>query len=133
MTTVNNQIRRLLEGLYLKTVSGDISWSYDSAEDKCEAQIGSGYIQVLGDTDEDGDYFNYVRILNSNKVVSDNIYGGTPGRSAIPSNTGHSNYWELIRDLKSAAQRSALGSQEVLLSMISALDADKLDVHDLPF
>lgn len=125
--------RRLLEGLYIKTIEGNISWSYDQSADSCQANFGLGYVEVLSETDEDGDYFNYVRILNLKMELIENIYGGTVGHSIKPVNTSHSNYWELIRDLMSTAKRSATGADEVMQSILIELEATNLRMDDVPF
>jgi len=131
MNDSTTDLRRLVEGLYLKTLSKSVSWTYDQSTDACEAHLGNGYVQVVGETNSEGDYYCYIKVLNKEKQVVDSIYGGSLGESA-PTNTGHKDYWKLIADLKSSAERSALGADEIISSILSELGIDSLDV-DLPF
>lgn len=137
-SSMQKNLRRLVEAIYQNSISGSINWSYNEPADICEAELGKGFIQVLTDTDEDGDYYNYIRILNSDKQVVDTIYGGTLGSlgsTAAPS-TGHANYWQMIADLKSVAHRSAVGANDVINSMLTAMNAhDNLLSEDdnIPF
>lgn len=132
MNNAKDDLRRLVEGLYLGTINGKVKWSYDSAGDLCEAKLGDGYIQVVRETDEDGDYFSYVKVLNSDKQVIDNIYGGTLGGNE-PSNTGHANYWQLMKELREVAERQALGADQVISSILKQINADDLPINDIPF
>lgn len=138
MTDSSSDLRELVEVLYIRTADRKVPWRYDETSDTCEVTLGKGYVQVLGETDEDGDYFNYIRLLNSDKAVIEDIYGGTLAGSASPvkspMRTGHQSYWELIRDLKSRAQRIAIGADEVLVSMLGELRAGASDLdEDVPF
>lgn len=137
MSQYTDQLRKLLEGLYLRTMDQQIDWSYDEATDSCEASIGDGYVQVSGETDDDGDYINLVKLLNSSKQVINRIYGGSYGLGDFsPFNTGHKNYWILISELKTAAEKSALGADKVLASMLDRLNSNRLPLSaddDVPF
>lgn len=133
MTDISTTFRKLLEGLYIKTNQQVVIWNFNQSESLCESSIGDGYVQVFQEADEDGDYYNYVRVLNGDRDVVDTIYGGALGRGASPANTGHADYWDLMRDLYSAARRSALGADKVIGSMVKALGADDLDMSDIPF
>lgn len=126
-------LRKLLEALYLKTIAGNISWSYLQTIDLLETPLGQGYIQIAQETDEDGDYYTFIRILNEAKQVVENIYGGTLGTNNKPVNTAHKTYWELITDLRSVALRAAVGADAVLASMIQTLGAEDLDLDEVPF
>jgi hypothetical protein len=115
-------LRGLVEAIYKKSSSGELDWIYEQDENVCETRIGDGYFQVCADTDDDGDYYYYVKILNQSKQVIDTIYGGN-FQDYVPT-TGHQNYWQLITDLRTLAFRKALGADEVIKSMLSALHAD---------
>lgn len=135
--TYTEQLRRLLESLFIRTMEKDISWTYDEASDSCEASLGDGFVEVSGETDEDGDYLTLVKILNERKQVIDRIYGGSYGLSDFnPHNTTHKNYWSLIKELKTAAERSALGADRVIDSILVRLASGNLpltDSDDVPF
>ena len=137
MTTYTEQLRRLLEGLYLRTMEKKIRWTYDESTDSCEASLGRGYVELAGETDQDGDYSVLVKLLNADKQVIDRIYGGSYGlHEHVPFNTGHKTYWVLMTEIKNSAERSALGSDEVIDSMISGLASDVLPLSDddeIPF
>ncbi|TMJ17159.1 MAG: hypothetical protein E6G94_02315 [Alphaproteobacteria bacterium] len=136
MTTYTEQLRKLLEGLYLRTIEKSINWTYDESSDSCESRLGDGYVQVVGETDDAGDYYSFIKLLNYNKQVIDSIYGGSYGlKDHKPSNTGHPDYWKLIVDLKQAAERSALGADKVIETMLLRLNSDnlKLDDDEVPF
>jgi len=93
-------------------------------------------VQVVGETDDAGDYYSFIKLLNYNKQVIDSIYGGSYGlKDHKPSNTGHPDYWKLIVDLKQAAERSALGADKVIETMLLRLNSDnlKLDDDEVPF
>jgi hypothetical protein len=133
VTDSTTPLRKLVEALYIKTIGQELVWSYNSATDSCEASVGAGYVSVIQETDEDGDYYSYLQIKNSQSEVVDSIYGGTLGKSS-PFNTGHHNYWELIKDLRAQAYRSAMGSDKVVSSMLVALNASSLKLDDeIPF
>lgn len=131
------QLRRLLEGLYIKTMSKEVNWSYDEANDLSEASIGNGYVQIVGETDEDGDFIIVVKILSESKQVIDRVYGGSYGLGGFqPYNTGHNDYWHLIRELKASAQRAALGADVVIDSILERLGSKALPLtpeDEVPF
>lgn len=133
MTVSNQQLRRLIEGLYLQTIKQAVKWSFNERDSICEAEIGAGYVQIAEEADDDGDYYSVARVLNKNRDVIDTIYGGTLGRDKTPVNTGHPDYWVLLRDLFSSAKRSALGADKVIDSIVDALGAKNMDVDDVPF
>jgi hypothetical protein len=112
-----------------------LPWTYNPSSDSCEAEVGAGYVEVVQEADEDGDYYSYVQIRNSQKEVVDTIYGGTVGGSHKPFNTGHKDYWELMKDLRAQAYRSAMGSDKVISGMLAELNAASLalDSDDIPF
>jgi hypothetical protein len=120
------QQRRLLESLYLKTSDGTIRWDYDAADDSCEASIGNGYVQIMQETDDDGDYYTVIKIMNAKKETIDRITGGWGLGSMTPMYTGHSSYWELIQQLRVRAERAAKGADVVINSILGSLDADRL-------
>ena len=123
-----SSLRKLIEALYIKTIAKNVSWEYFEAIDVCETGLGKGYVQTAGETDEDGDYYPVVKILNSEKQVIDTIHAGI-FQDAKPVNTGQANYWELIRDLKGAAERSAKGADEVIASILSELGTDDISLE----
>ena len=132
MTNAKDDLRRLVEGLYLGTLNGKVKWTYDSASDLCESKLGDGYVQTVRETDNDGDYFSYVKVLNASKQVIDNIYGGTLS-NGDPVNTSHKNYWTLMGDLREVAERQALGADKVISSILDDLGAKNLSLDDVPF
>lgn len=105
----------------------------DESESLCEAHIGAAYVQVLEEANEDGDYYSYVRVLNNVRDIVDTIYGGSLGKNAIPVNTAHPTYWQLLRDLYSSAKRSALGADKIVDDIIGNLGVKDLSVSDSPF
>lgn len=133
MNDSTTPLRKLIEALYLRTLDRKIPWVFLQAADTCEAPLGEGYVQVVKEADDDGDYYSYVRLLNKDKQVVENIYGGTLGQNNRPANTGHKDYWELMNDLRSIAQRAAVGADTVVNSMLKTLDADDIDLNDVPF
>lgn len=134
MTDATKPLRQLLEAVYLKTVSQGLLWAYNPSNDSCTAELGPGVVEIVQEADEDGDYYSYVQIRNSQNEVVDTIYGGTVGRGAKPFNTGHKDYWELIKDLRSQAYRSAMGSDKIVSGMLMELKADNLPLdEDFPF
>tara|TARA_R110000787_G_C13271604_1_gene431545 strand:+ start:318 stop:725 length:408 start_codon:yes stop_codon:yes gene_type:complete len=135
MIDSKTQIRRLVESLYIRTLEGKISWSYDASSDSCECEVGEGYIQILQESDDNGDYYTFIRVLNNQKQVIENIYGGSVGSNTKPFNTPHKDYWELMVDLRAMAQRSAIGGDAVLASMLAQLNADKIAMEEdeIPF
>lgn len=126
--TVN--MRKLIEALYIRSASQDISWSFFPGSDLCETDLGEGFVQTIEEADEDGNYYCYVRILNSEKEVIDNIYGGTLGIKNKPYNTDHKNYFELLRDLHVTAKRNAVGADKLVSSILGALNAENLSISD---
>jgi len=129
-----DNMRRLIEGLYLKTTSNQIKWTYDADSGTYETKVNDFFIQCASEVDEAGDYYNLIKILNSSKDIIDRINGGTlfPQK---PVNTGHSAYWELFRDLREAAERSASGADEIIGDIVKALGIDKIPLinDDVPF
>lgn len=132
MIDTKADLRRLVEGLYQATAKGHVSWRYDASSDLCETQVGDGYIQIVREADEDGDYYSYIKVLNSEKQVIDNIYGGSLGFHK-PVNTEHKDYWALMSDLRESAERQALGADKVISSILTELGATELNVDDVPF
>lgn len=133
MTDATKPLRKLLEAIYLQTVSQKLTWSYNPSNDSCTAELTPGSIEIVQEADEDGDYYSYVQIRNSQNEVVDTIYGGTLGRNK-PYNTGHKDYWELMKDLRSQAYRSAMGSDKIVSGMLLELNADDLPLEDdVPF
>ncbi|WP_294190318.1 hypothetical protein [uncultured Sphingomonas sp.] len=135
MTDATKPLRQLIEAVYLKTVSQELNWSFNPADDSCTAQLGPGAVEIVQETDEDGDYYSYAQIRNSQNEVVDTIYGGSLGRGSKPFNTGHKDYWELLRDLRSQAYRSAMGTDKIVSGMLAELNAVSLplDEDDVPF
>lgn len=136
MTDATRPLRKLLEAVYLRTMEQSLQWTYNPSSDSCETEVGAGYVEVVQEADEDGDYYSYVQIRNSQREIVDTIYGGTIGKSTIPFNTGHKDYWELMKDLRAQAYRSAMGSDKVVSGMLSELNASNLALDlddDLPF
>ncbi|WP_447758662.1 hypothetical protein [Sphingopyxis fribergensis] len=135
MNDLTANMRRLIEALYIKSINQEISWSFFHGADLCEAEFGEGFVQTIEEANEDGDYYCYARILNSDKEVIDNIYGGTLGNKNKPYNTDHKSYFELLRDLHTVAKRNALGADRLISSLLSALGAENLPVSDddVPF
>ena len=132
MSQVKDDFRRLLEGLFIGTSNGSVSWSYDSSENLCEAKIGQGYVQVVRETDPDGDYYSYVKVLDKEKQVVDTIYGGSVGTS-LPVHTAHKDYWQLMNELQELAGRQALGADKLIHDMLKDLGFDKLSLDEVPF
>jgi hypothetical protein len=132
MNDTTSDLRRLVEGLYLRTLAKKIDWTYNQSTDSCEASLGDGYVQIVRETDEDGDYYSYIKILNSLKQVIDNIYGGTLGQEP-PANTPQNDYWTLMGQLREAAERQALGADKVISSILTELEATDLSLQKPPF
>lgn len=133
MTDATKPLRQLLEAVYLKTMSQELNWTYNPSNDSCMAELVPGSIEIVQEADEDGDYYSYVQIRNFQNEVVDTIYGGTLGRNK-PFNTGHKDYWELMKDLRSQAYRSAMGSDKIVSGMLNELNAANLPLEDdLPF
>lgn len=130
MTDMTDQLRRLVEGLYLKTNQQGVEWRSDQADSLCEAAIGDGYVQVLQEADDEGDFYSYVRVLNASRDVIDTIYGGSLGKDKKPTNTAHQNYWQLMSDLYSSARRSSLGADKIVNNIVDALGVATLNVND---
>lgn len=130
MTDATKPLRQLLEAVYIKTVGQQLSWDYNPSKDTCIAQIGAGSVEVVQEADEEGDYYSYVQIRNSKNEVIDTIYGGTLGKDKKPFNTGHKDYWELMKDLRSQAYRSAMGSDKIVSGMLAELKAGDLPLED---
>ncbi|WP_338502033.1 hypothetical protein V6R86_03155 [Sphingomonas kaistensis] len=122
MTDPAAPLRALCEAVYKKTANGEVEWRFDDDLDACEASIGQGYIQICSEVDVDGDKYFFVKILNGFKQTVDSIYGGTLGIGTKPS-TGQKDWWDFIRDLRTMAYRRAVGSEEVINSMLHELDA----------
>ncbi|RVT42110.1 hypothetical protein [Sphingobium algorifonticola] len=134
MTDPTKRLRQLIEAIYLKTVAGEITWAFNPTSDACETDLGAGSIEVVQESDDDGNYYSYVKIRNSEQEVVENIYGGTLGKGARPFNTGHKNYWELLSDLRAQSYRSAMGADKIVASMLTQLDATDLIIDDdVPF
>lgn len=135
MTDPTKMLRKLIEAIYLKTVAQELTWTFDPSTDACESDLGAGSIEVVQETDPEGDYFSYVKIKNSEREVVETIYGGTLGKGTKPYNTGHKDYWELLSDLRAQSYRSAMGADKIVGSMLIQLDAENLvvDDDDLPF
>lgn len=137
MNDVSDQLRKLVEGLYRATMSSSIMW-VSKEENIFEAPLGKGYVQVLSEVDEEGDFYHIARIVNDKKEVVDTIYGGTlsGGNWTSRPTTGHTDYWKLLTDLFVAARRSAVGAQEIISSMLDELPSAPTTDHlsdDTPF
>jgi hypothetical protein len=123
------QKRKLVESLYLRTVEGKIEWHYDPVNGSSEATVGNGHVEMDSESDEDGNYYPVVKVLNQNKEVIDRVYGGSLWRSK-PSSTGHATYADLISDLLVKAERKAKGADVVLNSILNELGADQVFLND---
>lgn len=135
MSDATANMKRLLEALYLKSLKQEVEWEFFPSLDLCEAKLGSGFVQVVSEADDEGNYYSFVRILDSEKTVVDNIYGGNFGIQSKPYNTDHKNYWDLMRDLYSVSKRSALGADKLVSSIVDSLGASNLSISedDVPF
>ena len=69
MNDATTNMRRLIEALYIKSVDQQVSWSFFPGADLCEAELGEGFVQTIEEADEEGNYYCYARILNSEKEV----------------------------------------------------------------
>jgi hypothetical protein len=134
VTDATKPLRQLVEAVYLKTLSQELAWSFNPASDSCTAELGPGSVEIVQETDENGDYYSYIQVKNFQNEVVDTIYGGSLGRGNKPFNTGHKDYWELMNDLRAQAYRSAMGSDKIVSGMLAELNAANLQLDDdIPF
>lgn len=133
MATQNQRLRTLVEGLYLSTDSGKISWEAGWSNDIYSTEIANYKIEITSESGARGGEDIRLNIYNEEATLIDS-FTDTIFLEQNPRNTEFANYYLLMSNLYDSARRSASGSLKALDVIISEIGAPKVtDDEDIPF
>lgn len=118
----NEKHRRLVETLHSKTAEGKLDWreaDFQLVNEAYQIDLAMNSLRISKTTNQDGAELIVINLLNSDGRIVESF-------SDEDIDTDH-RYYNMMKDLHEMASRRALGSDEVLDSILSELN------DDLPF
>lgn len=112
------RIKEMIDTIYERTRTSDISWRKGFDDDVVEANIGRYVVQLVQSTDPDGDPFHYVVLRDPAGTELDTIFGAVLKNEISPSKT---SYWDFFGELFRMAHRQASGADKAVMDILDEL------------
>lgn len=133
MANSTDQLRSLVEGLYLATVRGSMRWIAVQNSNSFLTSLNHGRLELAEDENEKGEPLFIVNIYNSDGALVDS-FNDEIMRGLRPSTLSESNYFDAMRNMFSLAKRSATGADKIIKGIIDEIGAPTIDSDDdVPF
>lgn len=132
MASPKDKFRSLIEGLYGKTVSGNLMWYQFPDLTSVYVLFGDTRLELDDGQNNRGEPIISLTMYNKDgKVIDyfndDHLKGSKPANYAFP------DYYILMSNLYEAARRSATGADKAVDEILKAIEAPKIDSDEVPF